>query len=194
MIHAVVIWLMMSYTLLAFDAQVDGGDVVLMVNEINQTHKAQTKLKFNDGDTVCFVSGEGVLKIKNDTKTLTQENKSCKYFGDFTNTQTNGTSPTRGKMQDAISYRNATSSEIDTTPIAIKATDKYLHIKSKVWSPRTITIKIFDTQGKVVATDANKNNPVTSFIFPTDILKDGYRVKVMDGFDGVLMDSLVVNK
>jgi hypothetical protein len=194
--------LLTTATLLAFHAKVTQADITLSVNDQVQNHKVESTPTFNQGDLVCYQSGDGVLHITADNydETISKENKKCealpsdnnssktkavqkyaKLFGDM-----------RGETIDGISIRTGSSGEVDKTPIVIKSSDKYLHIKSKTWSPRPITIKILDKQGKVIATDTNKNNPITSFIFPASILKDGYKVKVTDGFGDVLMDSTVV--
>ncbi|MBN2824002.1 MAG: hypothetical protein JXQ76_01660 [Campylobacterales bacterium] len=199
--------LLTTVTFLAFDTNVTQGDITIKVNDKTQEYKAGSTPKLNQGELVCYGSGDGVLHISADNydAKISNESKNCKLLPSESNQTTNtalqdkyaklfGDETMRGAAIDGISIRTGSSGKVDKTPITIKPKDKYLYIKSKTWSPRTITIQIFDTQGKVVATDANKNNPVTSFIFPASILKDGYRVKVTDGFGDVLMDSLVVVK
>jgi len=195
--------LLTTATLLAFHAKVTQDDITVKVNDKTQDYKSGSKSKLNKGDLVCYESGDGVLQITADNydETISKENRNCKLLPSDNNESNNTLAKyaklfgdMRGEAIDGISIRTGSSGKVDKTPIIIKPTDKHLYITSKTWSPRTITIKIFDTQGIVVATDANKNDSITFFIFPVPILKNGYKVKVTDGFGGVLMDSVVVVK
>jgi hypothetical protein len=198
--------LLITTTLLAFQAEVTQDDIVVEVNGQLQNYKVGSNPRLHQGGLVCYESGDGVLHITADNydEKISKEGKNCKLLPNDNNQTTNTTlaqdkyvnllGDMRGAAIDGFSIRSGSLGKVDKAPIIIKSSDKYLHIKSKVWSPRTITIKIIDKEGKVIAKDANRHDSLTSFIFPTNILKDGYRVNVTDGFGGVLMDSRVTVK
>ena len=201
--------LISTFTVYAYTAKVEKDSVTITVNEVNQSYQVGNYFKLNAGDLVCFVSGKGKVVIKSDTytKKLSKRSSSCKKL------------PT-GK-QDSKNYIAALSNNIKTTftqaeenivagasvrdinvtildknvyrrPITISKSTKYFTIANDQTKNRPITIQILDDKGRIIAEDVNKKDVKTFFLFPVSVVKDGYTIKVVDGFYELLMESKVV--
>ena len=84
--------------------------------------------------------------------------------------------------------RKGTESKKFIGTMKLKASDEFLVIKNSSWSPLPITLKILDEKGKEVYRDINKDNDETLFIVSREVLRDGYRVLVSDGFGELVVD------
>jgi len=90
-------------------------------------------------------------------------------------------------LASAVTRKGAESEKLIGT-MKLKASDEFLVIKNSSWSPLPITLKILDEKGKEVYRDINKDNDETLFIVSREVLRDGYRVLVSDGFGELVVD------
>jgi len=196
--------LITTLTLSAYNAEVIKASVILEVNQKSQSHKIGDKFTLNGGDLVCFISGDGKVLIKGENKYSKKLSKRsrCKNLPKVKKDSKNyielaGSAivSTFGEAQEQIGHGASTRSVITASTekrdITIAKSAKYLIIENKNWGPLPVSVKILDTTGKVVAEDVNEDEDIRTFVFPVSVLKNGYRVNVIDGFDVLLVDSLV---
>ncbi len=204
MIKTLLTLLITTATLSAFNAEVKKDSVSLSVNEQNKSYKAGDTFALKAGDLVCFVSGDGRVVIKGDkySKQLSKRSKNCKRLPttnketkDYLALASNSIVVNFGQSRETaiagVSTRSVSTSETVTTPLTIKKGVKYLIIENDKWGPLSVTIKIVDTKGHIVATDSNEEDLVTSFIFPISVVKEGYVIKVSNAFDELLVKSTI---
>lgn len=209
MVKLILTSLITTLTLLAYDAEVIKDAVTIDVNQKSQSYKAGDKFTLNGGDLVCFISGEGKVVIKSDTytKKLSNRSSSCKklptnkedsknYIAALSNNIKITLTPAEENIVAGISVRDKNVTildvDVDRRPITISKSTKYFTIENEKTKNRPITIQILDNKGKIVIEDVNTNDVNTSFIFPASAVKDGYTIKVVDGFYELLMESKVV--
>jgi len=207
MIKSIALLTLSATVLLAFDAKVSRGDVIVSINELNQTHAKDASFRLQGGDVICFLEGKGVVTITAEQykKRLSKRSKSCKVL------------PTKDKSGKnylaaigkniAAKFSNATESSVagvstraldSNTPIktalVLDPQTPYLLLSSESWSPLPIHVTIQDSNGSIVAQESNEEETTTAFIFPTKLFKSGYTIHITNGFDELLMESNVTLK
>ena len=198
--------LIATLTLFAYNAEVIKGDVTIKVNEINQSHKLGDIFTLEGGNLVCFVSGDGKIIIKGDkySKKISKRS-SCKslptlkkedkgYLALANSAMSSKFGKSSEETVNGVSTRAVSTAKTEKKDITIAKETKYLILENKNWGPLPVTVKILDDKGEVVAEDVNEDDDISSFVFPGSIIKDGYVVKVINGFDELLVDSKVVIK
>lgn len=197
--------------LFAYNAEVIKNAVTIEINQKSQNYKVGDKFILNGGDLVCFISGEGKVVIKSDTytKKLSKRSGSCKklptgkedsknYIVALSNNIKTTFMQAEENIVAGISVRDKNVTildvDVDRRPITISKSTKYFTIVNEQTKNRPITIQILDDKGQVVIEDVNKKDLKTSFVFPVSVVKDGYTIKVVDGFYELLMESKVEEK
>ena len=201
-----ILWVACATTaaLFAFTAEVKKDTVSILVNDKSQSYESGKTFELNEGDLVCFSSGEGrvVIKGENYSKQLSKRSKSCKRLPvknketkDYLALVSAKVVSKFGKSKETavagVSTRSTTTSATITSSLNIKSGVKYLIIENDKWGPLPVSIQIVNTQGEVVATDSNEEELVTSFVFPISVVKEGYMIKVVNAFDELLVRSTI---
>jgi len=199
--------LVATVAIFAFDAEVKKGSVSLQINEKDFSYDAGKTFSLQAGDLICFISGDGRVVIKGDkySKQISKRSKSCKRLPTVGSNKQDYLSLVGGKIAAkfgktkettvaGVSTRSTTTSETLTTPLILKKENKYLVLENDKWGPLPVSIKILNKKGEVIATEVNEEDVLTSFVFSCSVLKDGYRVEVVNAFDEALVKSVIEMK
>lgn len=189
--------------LCAFNVEVKQAPVKLLINEENKEFKAGKKFSLNAGDIVCFIDGDGRVSITGETykKQLSKRSKSCRHLPSeegkpteyakvIKNSVVSMFAKSKETSVDGVS-RKSVESDILTAPIYIGTEAKYLAIENSTWGPLPVRLDIVDENGKTIETMINEEDVVTSFILPRSMLKEGYSIKVSNAFEEPLVNSTI---
>jgi len=192
--------------LFAYNAEVKEDWITVEINGVNHTYSAGKKIDLNPGDLICFKGGDGrvVITGKDYRKQISKHGSSCRHLPN-TNEKANHYTENlvanivdifKKSEEDSVSgvSRKGVKTIKSTKPVIINKKSKYLLIESNQWGPLPVTVKIFDKNGKIVSSNVNGNDVFTSFVFPVSILKDGYRIRVTNAFDDMLVDAKIIIK
>ena len=193
-----------SLSLFAFDAKVNKADVTLMVNSIQKSYKADDIFTLDSNDIVCFMSGEGrvVITGENYKKQLSKHSKKCKHLADpkkkksdYTTLAKNGIAgvfgETKEMIRSGVSTRSATA-ETYTKDIHIKQDSKYILMEKDTWGPLPVTMKVLDEKEQEVLNDINEEDDVSSFVIPISIVKAGYHIVILNAFGEDIVNSKII--
>jgi len=192
--------------LFAYSAEVKNHEVTVEINGIDHTYSAGERIDLKPGDLICLKSGDGrvVITGKDYRMQLSKHGSGCRHLPSkdgqadhYAETLLKSiVSIFKKSEEDSVSgvSRKGTEAVKRTKPIVLNKTSKYLSIESNQWGPLPVKVKIFDENGKMVSSDVNKDDVFTSFVFPVSILKDGYRIRVTNAFDDVLVDAKIIIK
>lgn len=194
----VILSILTTTFLLAYNAQVKRSNITVAVNEKEKSLKKGENLELKGGDIVCYKSGEGRLVIKGDgyKKQLSKKSSPCQklpttdnkkssvnasklialVFGEAKETSRSGTS------------RKGTDQKVQKTTLTIKKNQKYILLENDTWGPMPIHLTISDTKNqKIKEFEYNDNNNFkTSFLIPVSEVKNRYTLQVTNGFGDVL--------
>jgi len=200
-----IIWtgFIATAVLFAFDAEIKKAPVNLLINDQNKTFKVGEKFTLNAGDMVCFVEGEGRVVIKGKTykKQLSKQSKSCKhlpseegkptaYAQGLKDSVVSMFAKSKEKSVDGVS-RKSVESDTLTAPIAMGINAKYLAVENSTWGPLPVILEVINEKGETIETMVNEEDVITSFILPRSMIKEGYRVKVVNAFEEPLVNSTI---
>ncbi|MBN2825641.1 MAG: hypothetical protein JXQ76_09970 [Campylobacterales bacterium] len=209
MIRAFFISLLGSSLLLAFEAKVTKADVVVAVNELNQTHLKDSTFTLKAGDLVCFVDGDGIVSIQAQgyKKRLSKRTKGCKLLPstnqkskDYITLLGDKIVSKFGKAKETsvlgVSTRSAPPRRgmQDKKAIIITKEMRYLILSNNQWGPLPVRVIISDEQNNTILSESNEEEIETLFIFPAALLKNGYKVTITNAFDEALVDTHIVIK
>lgn len=199
----IIISLVATTGLFAFDAEVKKGSVDLLINDQNKMYKLGEKFVLNAGDIVCFVDGEGRVIIKGESykKQLSKRSKSCKhlpgedgkptvYAQAIKNSIVSIFEKSNEKSVDGVSRKSVDSNTL-TAPIFLGKNAKYLVLENSTWGPLPITLELLNHKSEVIETMVNEEDISTSFILPKRMLDDGYIIKVSNAFDELLVNTTI---
>jgi hypothetical protein len=201
--NKIIIGMVFTTALFAFDAEVKKAPVSLLINEKSKDLKVGEKFTLIAGDMICFTKGDGRVVIvgKIYKKQLSKRNKSCKYlpsengqkieYSDMLkNSVVSIFEKSKEKSTDGVS-RKSIENDTLTVPISMGSNANYLAVENSTWGPLPITLELLDTKGKILETMINKEDIITSFILPRNILQDGYSIKVSNTFGDLLVNSKI---
>ena len=203
MIKVILPLLISTLHLCAFNAEVKKDSVSLLINDQAQNHEAGKTFALKAGDLVCFISGEGRVVIKGEkySKQLSKRSKSCKRLPTGSKETKDYLALVGSRMvekfgqsqETAVAGVSRKSAKNDTVKnkIIINNTVKYLIIENDQWGPLPVVLQVVDAEDKVIASETNEEELLTSFVFPVSMIKEGYTVKVSNAFDELLLDSML---
>lgn len=175
------------------------GDVRVEIDlkEYNLTKDDKQELKA--GAKVCVKDGNGTVLINNEVVLSNDINNSCveiakkkkfnfkEWFEKHKKVVLALFSEEKEQTKLAVT-RKGGEAETAIGTISLKSSDEYLVIKNDTWSPNPITLKVLDGNGNVVHKDIHEEGDTALFIVSREVLRDGYRVLVSDGFAGLVVD------
>jgi len=84
--------------------------------------------------------------------------------------------------------RKGTKQDTNKTVLTLKKNQKYILLENETWGPMPIHLTILDAKNKKVKElEYNDDKDLkTSFLIPASSVKDGYTLKVTNGFGDVL--------
>ena len=184
--------------ILAYNAQVKKSDITVAVNEQAKALKKGENIELNGGDIVCYKSGDGRLVIKGDgyKKQLSKKSSPCQKLPAADNKKSSVKAgeliaSVFGEAKEASKSgvsRKGTDQETKKTTLTLKKNQKYILLENDTWGPMPIHLTILDSKNKKVKElEYNDNKDLkTSFLIPVSEIKDGYTLKVTNGFGDVL--------
>jgi hypothetical protein len=200
----VLLGLMGTLGLLAFDAKVNKANVILMVNGIEKSYKANEAFKLNNDDIVCFVSGDGrvVITGENYKKQLSKHSKKCKHLhgqnhkkSDYVALAKNGIvgvfGETKENIRSGVSTRGVTM-DTYTQDIHVRPDAKYILMEKETWGPLPVTLKVLDEKGRSIIEDINEENDLSSFVIPVSQIKQGYRIVIQNVLEDDLVNAKII--
>ncbi len=189
----------LSTLVFGFDAEVKKADVKVEINGKLQEFKKGDKFTLKSGDIICFKDGKGSVKIVGEDykKSLNKHIKVCKVMpgkdSEPPKMSLNSIlSPLKKAQEKQVSGVSRKSSEVTTVTkdIELNKNKEYILIDSNTWG-LPVTLKVYDTKGKVVLEDKNKDNSYTAFAIKTNMLKSGYKIVVTDGFNEKVFEGKI---
>jgi hypothetical protein len=200
MSKVLVVMIMISSLVYGFDAVVKKSDIVLSINEKVEYFKSGDKFTLNSGDNICFVSGEGrvVISGKNYKISLNKYVEICKILPKNDNSPIELSlnrivkpffSPTIEREIDGMSRKSTGVAKLEKTYLKNRQA-KYVVYQSNRWL-LPVSLKVYDSKHNIVIEDVNKANIYTSFVIPMSLLKSGYTIKIKNGFDETVVETLV---
>jgi len=200
----IVLSTLSTLMLLAYEAEVKKADVTLLINQEAKEYKVGSKIALNQKDVVCFQSGKGKVLITGKDgykKQLSKRVKSCKILPGDANA-TNG-SLVDGIKNGVLSFvatakeeakagasRKGSETKIFTKDIEVDSKSKYALIINNKWA-LPVKMKIVNKDGKAIDTMVNEDEDTTLFALSIAELKSGYTIKVIDGWNKVVINSKV---
>ena len=184
--------------LLAYNAQVKKSNITVAVNEQEKALKKGENIELNGGDIVCYKSGDGRLVIKGDgyKKQLSKKSSPCQKLPAADNKKSSVKAgeliaSVFGEAKEASKSgvsRKGTDQETKKTTLTLKKNQKYILLENDTWGPMPIHLTILDSKNKKVKElEYNDNKDLkTSFLIPVSEVKNGYTLKVTNGFGDVL--------
>ncbi len=182
----------------AFVGQVKKGDMTISVNGQDKALKKADSISLKGGDIICYVNGDGRLVIKDEgyKKQLSKKSSPCRKLP-VQGTQSDNVhvgdliasvfEKTEEQSVDGVSRKGGEVKEEKIT-LALKPNQKYILLENDAWGPMPIELTVYDEKGNVVKEmEYNDTNDLkTSFLIPVSSVKNGYTLKVTDGFGDVL--------
>ncbi len=182
----------------AFVGQVRKGDMTISVNGQDKALKKADTISLKGGDIICYVNGDGRLVIKDEgyKKQLSKKSSPCRKLP-VQGTQSDNVhvgdliasvfEKTEEQSVDGVSRKGGEVKEEKIT-LALKPNQKYILLENDAWGPMPIELTVYDEKGNVVKEmEYNDTNDLkTSFLIPVSSVKNGYTLKVTDGFGDVL--------
>ena len=188
--------------LVASSLVVKDGDVTIKVDEKEYNLTKNQKLELDEGAEVCVKSGDGTVVVANQLQLSAKSSEPCVTlakkkefnFKAWLKKNLNKVAQLFVESKEQVKLavtRKGGEAETAKGTMILKDSDEFLVIKNDTWSPLPVELKVLDSKGKVVYTDINKKNDETLFIVSREVLRDGYRILVSDGFGELVVDVRV---
>lgn len=178
---------------------VKDSDASVKINGAKKNLPKDTRLSLIGGDSICFLNGDGRIII-NDYKQLSRENKTC-YIVPISKNADIKEFITSLKNKVYVAYFDSTetlrhgssakgSNAQESSDILLKKGQDLL-ISSNRFGPLPVKISIYDGNDILLDTFINEKESNTLLRISHDTLKDGYKLKILNGFDQVLLKSIL---
>lgn len=178
---------------------VKDSDASVKINGAKKNLPKDTQINLIGGDSICFLNGDGRIII-NDYKQLSRENKTC-YIVPISKNVDIKEFITSLKDKVYVAYFDSTetlrhgssakgSNAQESSDILLKKGQDLL-ISSNRFGPLPVKISIYDENDVLLDTFINEKESNTLLRISHDALKDGYKLKVLNGFDQALLKSIL---
>jgi len=195
-----LIGLMIS-SLSAIDVKVKKGDVNLSINTHKLSmQKGQTR-ELKEGSTICYVSGDGKLVIKELRVQLKKAGR-CVMIPISKESASSYMVDMKNKMKIAFwdsteSVRHGVGTKANTEfdsskNIFITAQQKELLLYSKEFGPLPVNVMLKDKNGQVLMNVENESSDITIVHIAKGQLKTGMHIEVYNGFDELLLSKKII--
>jgi len=196
---SLILLLIMVEFIVANSLVIKDANVSITINKNDYILQKGDKVELEYNSTICFKDGDGRVIINEQLQLSLKSKEKCSHINtkksfNFKswlkkNIKVIALLFTNSKEQTKVAVtRKGGKPETANGTMVLKASDKYLVIANKTWSPLPITLKIFNNKGLEVYTDINNKDDKTLFIISHEFLKDGYRVVVFDCFGDLFVD------
>lgn len=174
---------------------VKDADILVKISGAKKILPKDTQINLIGGDSICFINGDGRIII-NDYKQLTKEDKSC-YIVPISKNVDMKEFIASLKDKVYVAYFDSTetlrhgssakgSNPQKSSDIILKKGQDLL-ISSNRFGPLPVEISIYDENDVLLDTFTNEKELNTLLRISRDALKDGYKLKVLNGFHQELM-------
>lgn len=195
--------LLASSLVLANSLVVKKGDVEISLNNLPKKMKKGEELSLDYGTSVCFMEGKGRIVV-NKRIQLKKPGKCYlvpvpegfsikKYAKKLENAITVTMIDSSEDVRHGVSTKAVVNID-DKKDIILPKNDKELIIYSNKFGPHPVTINLKDNKGNILFSVENEENDITFFKVAASSVKTNYRIEVLDGFGGILIDKRIVKE
>jgi len=192
---------LMVSPMLALTIQGQNGDVTVSINAQEITLKNNEIKEISEGATLCFVSGEGSVKIP-DLKRQLKKSGQCIMTPSSESavaTQMNALKSMANsslwdsteKVKHGVGTKGTAEFEQGGTfTLSKEQTELVLHAKE--FGPLPVIAIVKNAQNQEVIRLENEENTVTLFRIPKKLLSSGMQLEVYNGLDEKLISKKIV--
>ena len=190
----------LTSSLFAVEAEVKKASIIISVDSKKLSLKKGSRVELKEGNSVCFISGNGKLVLPSLKKQLTKpkrcvtisssESKLLSYAQDMKNKLTVSFWDSTESVRHGTGTKGKT--EYDSSEnIVIGKNQKELFVIGE-FGPLDVQVVLRDSDGEEVLVFENSDRDLTLVRIPKKQLKTGMSLEVYNGFEDLLLSKKIV--